>query len=436
MARGATILCGAALVCGCAAAVPVGEAWTSPPAPARPSSCVEVPAGAGLQAAVDAAPEGGALCLAPGVHDGPVRVARRLAIWGPREASIKSPGDGTTVELLADGAALLGVTVDGSGGRYDLTDAGVRATGAGIRVEGVRVIRAKFGIALDRTTGAVLRGNEVEGDGGETIGMRGDAIRLWEARGALVEKNHVVQGRDLVVWYSPDTVLRDNLVERSRYGTHFMFSSGCTVEGNRFLGDVVGIFVMYSRNIKVRKNVLAGSDGAAGMGLGLKESGGVTVEDNLFLRDTVGLYIDTSPLYDGDKNVFLRNEIAHAETAIEFLAPRAGNAFRENRLRDNGSQVAIEGGGGATDDEWAGNEWDDYAGYDLDGDGTGDVPYELRSLSGELTARVPELRLLRGTPALGLIDAVSHLVPLWSPQLVLVDRRPRVGPPQEVRRAH
>ena len=94
-------------------------------------------------------------------------------------------------------------------------------------------------------------------------------------------------------------------------------------------------------------------------------------------------------------------------------------------MRDNAVQVSLEGGGGATEDEWDGNDWDDYAGYDLDGDGIGDVPYQLRSLSGELTARVPELRLLRGTPALSLIDAVSHLVPLWSPQLVLIDRRPR-----------
>ena len=298
------------------------------------------------------------------------------------------------------------------------------------------LFRSTFGIALDQTEGAIVRGNEVEGDASATIGMRGDSIRLWEAHHSLVEGNHVRRGRDLVVWYSPGSTVRGNLVEESRYGTHFMFSSGCTAEDNRYLGDVVGIFLMYSRDVVVRRNLFLGSSGAAGMGLGLKESGGITALDNRFLHDTIGLYLDTSPLYDGDKNVFRGNEIAQAEVGIQFLAPHAGNTFTNNWLHDNGAQVTVEGGGGATDNLWDGNDWDDYAGYDLDGDGKGDVPYELRSLSGELTARTPELLLLRGTPALAMVDAVSHLIPLWSPQLVLVDRHPRFGAPEEAARAH
>ena len=207
----------------------------------------------------------------------------------------------------------------------------------------------------------------------------------------MVEDNHVAYGRDVVVWYSPGNRLRRNLVEQARYGTHFMFSSGCSVEESRYLGDVVGIFVMYSRDLDIRGNVLAGASGAAGMGLGLKESGNLVIEGNRLLHDTIGLYVDTSPLNPGDRIRFAGNEVSNAEVGIQFLAPRPGSAFTGNQLRDNA------------------------------------VPYQLRSLSGELTARTPELRLLRGTPALTLIDAVSHLVPLWSPQLVLIDRRPRFG---------
>lgn len=424
-------LAAAVLLCGCTVAQRE-ERWTQPAAPARPAACAEVaPGGKGaLQAAVDAAPSGAALCLLPGVHLGPVLLNKSVTLWGPRAASIASDGTGTTVVLSAEGAALLGVTIDGSGGHYDTTDAGVRGTGKGLRIEGVRVVRATFGIALDQTEGAVVRGNEIDGDSSTTIGMRGDSIRLWEAHRSLVEGNHVRRGRDLVVWYSPGSIIRGNLVEESRYGTHFMFSSGCVAEDNRYLGDVVGIFVMYSRDLVIRRNLLAGSSGAAGMGLGLKESGGITVENNRFVRDTVGLYLDTSPLQDEDKNLFSGNELAQAEVAIQFLAPRTGNTFTGNRLHDNGAQVTVEGGGGLAgqqaDGSWDGNDWDDYAGYDLDGDGIGDVPYELRSLSGELTARTPELLLLRGTPALAMVDAVSHLVPLWPSQLVLVDHRPRV----------
>ena len=49
---------------------------------------------------------------------------------------------------------------------------------------------------------------------------------------------------------------------------------------------------------------------------------------------------------------------------------------------------------------WEGNDFDDYAGYDLDRDGYGDLPYELRSLSGALVSQHPALAFFRGAPAL------------------------------------
>ena len=114
-------------------------------------------------------------------------------------------------------------------------------------------------------------------------------------------------GRDVVVWYSPGNRVVRNTFLRGRYGSHLMYSSDTIVEGNRAVGNVVGLFVMYSRNVTVRGNLLAGSAGAAGIGLGCKESGNLTVEHNLFLRDTTGVYLDTTqdeqgkPSATGDK---------------------------------------------------------------------------------------------------------------------------------------
>ena len=75
---------------------------------------------------------------------------------------------------------------------------------------------------------------------------------------------------------------------------------------------------------------------------------------------------------------------------------------------------------------WSGNYFDDYAGYDLDDDGVGDVPYELRSLSNQLISTTPNLALLRGTAALALVDAATHLDPLYQPAPVLIDRAPKL----------
>jgi nitrous oxidase accessory protein len=392
------------------------------------SGCLPVAAGADLTAAVAAAPEGAVLCLAAGSYDGPLEVDRAVVLRGPPEAVIRSRGAGSTVTLAAPGAALEGVTVDGSGGRHDLLDAAVRAEADDTRVEGVRIRNALFGILAEQVHRVVLRGNDIRGHAEQTLGLRGDAIRLWEVRESIVEDNRIADSRDMVVWYSPGNRIVGNRVSRGRYGTHFMYSHHNVVERNRYDANVVGIFAMYSRDLRIRDNVLARSAGAAGVGLGAKESGDLVVEDNLFVSNRVSVYLDTSPLDLDSWNRFAGNRFHLSEDAVVFHGGADRNRFLGNVFRDNGSPVRVEGRGDARDAEWRGNDFDDYMGYDLDGDGVGDVPYELRSLVGQLVAHNPSLAFFRGSPVLALVELVGRVVPLFQATTILVDPAPRMGP--------
>jgi nitrous oxidase accessory protein len=296
-----------------------------------------------------------------------------------------------------------------------------------VRVEGVRVEHALFGLLAEKANRVTLRGNEIVGAAEKALGMRGDGIRIWEVRDSAIENNRLSDSRDIVVWYSPGNRIVGNTIERGRYGTHFMYSHDNVVEDNRYSENVVGIFVMYSRNIEIRRNVLARSEGAAGVGLGAKESGNLVVEENWFVGNQVGAYLDTSPLYDDETNRFERNVFRLGETAIVFHGRAERNRFVDNSFRDNHTPVRVEGRGNAQDAEWRHNDFDDYAGYDFDGDGIGDIPYELRSLSGELTARNPSLAFFRGAPAMGLVELVGRVVPLFRAQTLLVDPQPRMA---------
>jgi nitrous oxidase accessory protein len=415
----------ALVLCACSNAS--ARAPEASPPPSKPAGCVPVAAGASLQAAIDAAPERGALCLAPGTYAGPIALARGVTVWGPRDAVIASPGTGTTVRMTGEGPALLGVTVSGSGTRYDLLDAAVYVNEAeGARVDGVRIEKATFGILVDKSRHVTVARCTVEGDAKAALGMRGDAIRFWETNDSYLEDNRVHAGRDVVVWYSSRNVVAKNVVDGGRYGTHLMYSHDNRVSDNRYLGNEVGVFVMYSRNVVIEDNWLAGSTGAAGMGLGLKESGNVTVSRNRAVHDTVGFYLDTSPLREGDTNVFEANELALDDVAITFHASPRANTFRANVLRDNRAHVQVDGGGDAQGVLWDANTWGDYAGYDLDGDRVGDVPYEERSLSAELTDKRPELAFFRGSATLGLVELAGKVVPILAPKKVLVDQHPRM----------
>jgi nitrous oxidase accessory protein len=397
------------------------------PAPARPRDCVTIAAGTDLQSTIDGAADGSALCLESGSYQGPLKVTKNVEIWGPRQAVIRSSGKATTVEITGNRAALIGLTVDGSGGRFDTLDSAVHVVADDVRVEGVRVQNAVFGLLVEKSNRARILNNVVQGPDRGPLGLRGDGIRLWETRDSEVRGNRVIGCRDMVVWYSSNNKLIGNTVVRSRYGTHFMYSHGNDVEGNRYVDNVVGIFIMYSRNLTLRDNLLARSSGAGGMGLGIKESGNLTVSNNAFIANTKGVYMDTAPLEPDDFNIFENNAFFHSEVAVLMHSSETRNAFRGNQFVSNHSQLQVEGGGNALEVEWNGNAFDDYAGYDLDGDGFGDIPYELRRLSSELESSYPQLQFFRGAITLHLLDAISSLFPMVEPQTTLIDPRPRMG---------
>lgn len=412
---------------------PPRQAWMQP-------AGVDVPPGAGLQAAIDAAAPGTTLRLLPGEHRGPVRITKSLQIWGT-EAAIVTGGEGSTLQVQADGVALRGFTIVGSGQRFDLMDGGVWLQGKDLVAERLTVRESLFGILVEGCQRATVRDCTVIGTGLPAMGLRGDGIRLWETTDSLVEGNEIVDSRDVVVWYSSRNRLVGNRVTRSRYGTHFMYSHENRIESSEYVDCEVGIFVMYSRDLVVTRSLLARAGGSAGIGLGLKEAGNVVVEDNWFLADTTGIYADASPLDPTHHNRFARNVIRFAETGIHLHSAVQRTEFVDNDFRDNGAVVKVGGSGDALGCTFAGNHYDTYRGYDLDGDGRGDVPFEFRRLSTQLEGRFPELALLHGTPAMGMVDMVGEVMPLFAPKQLLRDAAPRVASPTptwtpEARRGH
>ncbi|HEU4728078.1 MAG TPA: nitrous oxide reductase family maturation protein NosD [Kofleriaceae bacterium] len=419
--RGAVLLAGVALGACSAPARPQPTAAPAGP----PAACRTLAAGGDLRAL--AAVPGARLCLAAGRYAGPIAIAAGAVVWGPREAVLERPAGGTVVELGAD-AALLGVTVDGRGGVFDRTDAGVRVTGDGARVEGVAVVNAVFGILAERVSRATIRGNRVDGGRAPAISLRGDTIRLWEVADSVIDGNEVDGGRDVVVWYSSGNRVTGNRITGGRYGTHLMYSHANHIAHNRYDGDVVGVFVMYSHDVALDGNLVREAGGAAGMGIGLKDSGNITLTHNALVHDHVGLYLDQAPLQIAHTLTVEDNLFARCDTAVQFHASGHRSRVARNDFLDDAFTVRVEGGGDASDVAWDGNYFDDYAGYDLDGDELGDVPYQLRSLEDDLTAQTPALAFFRGTPALEAADAVTRLVPMYERRTLLTDRAPRMSP--------
>jgi len=207
-----------------------------------------------------------------------------------------------------------------------------------------------------------------------------------------------------------------------------MYSHDNHVHDNAYVDGVVGVFVMYSKRVTLERNLVLNASGASGMAIGLKDSGDVIARDNVLVHDTIGFYIDETPGTLGETLRLEGNVIRQCTTAVRFHTSPQRTTFAGNDLADNARQIAAAAGTEPTGASWTDNYFDDYAGYDLDGDGVGDLPYRAESASEDLVAQHPELAFLRGAPALALVDIGSRLLPLWEPRELLVDARPRMGP--------
>ncbi len=113
---------------------------------------------------------------------------------------------------------------------------------------------------------------------------------------------------------------------------------------------------------------------------------------------------------------------------LESYEPGVRARFTRNDFLDNDVLVEVDGNGDARGIDFEHNHWVDYAGYDLDRDGVGDVPFQVKRLSSTLTDAHPELRWFQGTAALGLYSAVAQALPYFGSTVLLEDARPAVRP--------
>lgn len=369
----------------------------------------------------------GKIWLGPRPWKGDWQIERSVEIRGAGpQTLLQGSGTGTVVEIRGQNTLLANLTIRGTGNRHTTEDSAVKAKGKGHRLERLHLQDVLFGAALGECHDCSVERLHVQGKAGDAE-LRGDGIKLWESHGSVVRHCLVEQVRDVVVWYSRRVTLDGNVVRSSRYGSHFMYAHDAVVRRSAVIDNVVGIFVMYSARLLVEGNVIAGARGAAGVGLGFKDSDDITVQGNWLVANTVGSYLDTSPRTPEQPVKLLGNVLALNQVALRFHAQPHGVHILGNDFAQNAEVAQVDGGGDATTAEVAGNYWSDYAGYDLNSDGIGDVAHEIRRLSAALTDAHPPLQLFRGTAALASLDAIAQAVPVLPSQQLIIDRTPRMA---------
>ena len=390
-----------------------------------------------FQDLVDRAPPGSVLKPPPGNYSGPVVINKPLTIDGGGKVTIDAGDRGTVMVLNASNSVLRGLHLTGSGDSHDTDDSCLDVRGDQNTIENIEIDNCLFGLDFKQSNKNTIRGNTIRSKDRD-LGVRGDGLRLWYSNENLIEKNQIIDSRDMVAWYAHRNTFRDNIGRRSRYSIHFMFANDNDVVGNEFYDNAVGVYFMYTEGGTVRNNIISHATGATGMGIGFKEASGTIIEHNEIIYCGIGIGSDLSP-FQPDSTIEIRNNrFAYNGTGILFNSETGGNNMLDNVFEGNLTQVAYGGHGdnnNSPKNVWRGNYWDDYQGFDRNGDGIGDKTHELYAYADQIWMELPVARFFRSSPVMELLDFLERLAPFSTPDLILRDEKPRFIKPERTARS-
>ncbi len=381
-----------------------------------------------LQKAINSAKSGSKLELPQGVYKGNIIIDKPLIIDGiNQKAIIRGDGKGTVITIKSDFVTIKNLTIENSGSEHEKVDAGIKL----YKVKHCNIINNKiqnvlFGIDMQEANENNISYNYITSKP-FSLGLRGDAIRLWYSNYNTLTNNHITKSRDFVVWYSHQNLIEKNYGELGRYSLHFMYTGKNIVKNNTFVKNSVGIFFMYSKDTIATGNIIKSSIGTTGLGIGLKDCSNYTIKNNKILYSARGFYIDRSPFEPGTHNYIENNFILYNSEGVHFHSLSLHNIFKNNIFKGNIEDVVNDSyNTKVTENIWDGNFWDNYQGFDKNRDGIGDTPYNLYYYADKMWLLNPNIKFFYASPIISIVNFLTKLAPISQPVRLLTDKHPKM----------
>ena len=363
-----------------------------------------------INAAIAAAQPGDTIRVQPGTYVERLVIDKELTIEGTDKPVIRGPGGGSVVTVLADGCVFRGFVVERCGDDLQKEDSGILLKSKANLIEGNELRDILYGIYLYRSSENTIRGNVIRGRPELEIGDRGAGLHLWDSPNNTIEDNTIAGARDgLYIQSCNGNIIRHNRVFNLRYGVHYMFSNRNLFEDNVFSNNVAGAAIMYSDHIEFRRNAFIHNRGFSSFGILFQECNDCLAEENFIIDNAVGIFMEALRTSKFRKNVIAQNDIA-----LQMFSSADANTFTSNNFVENLSPLRLIGRSTTTRwaDEGRGNFWSDYDGYDLDGDGVGDVHHKVQNVFEYMEGNYPRLRIYLNSPAAQALAMAEKTFPV------------------------
>lgn len=376
-----------------------------------------------LKESIRLAADGDTLLLLPGIYrEGTITVSHPLTLFGTPGAILD--GENKYEILIAGGyhISILNIRMQHSGYSAMNDYAAMKIVDAvSFLFEGNIIEDSYFAIHVSNSKFVTIRNNTITGYP-RSEQLTGNGIHLWKCKDVLIDNNRIRGHRDGIYFeFVSDATVRENLSENNiRYGLHFMFSNDDTYRKNIFRNNGAGVAVMYSKKVRVEDNRFEQNWGPSSYGILLKDITDSYIIHNLFIKNTIALHLEGSSRLQVEKNCIRNNG-----WGVKIQASCEDIDFNQNNFLGNSFDLGTNGT--LVLNRFDHNYWDKYDGYDLNRDGTGDIPYHPVSLYSMIVEEQPHTLMLFRSFATQLLDKAEKAIPGLTPEN-LIDNKPNMKP--------
>nr|WP_210399049.1 nitrous oxide reductase family maturation protein NosD [Steroidobacter denitrificans] len=378
--------------------------------------------GESIGAAIAGAQPHDVILVARGHYKERLLIDKPLTLRGVDRPTLDSALQGDTIRVAAADVTIENFIITDSGDDLTQQNAGIYIQSGADRVtvQHCDIAYSLFGVWVESVKDVRIIGNLITGKRDYPSAQRGNGIQLFNTTGAQIIGNRISFVRDgIYVDVSHHAVFRGNRIHDTRYGTHYMNSYYNLWEDNDVYRNRGGLALMEIRNQVVRNNRAWGN---SDHGIMLRTIQDSVIENNIVAGNQRGLFI-----YDAEYNILRGNLVVANDVGVHLWAGSINNQVEDNDFIRNRQQIRYIA---TRDEQWGaeqGNYWSNYVGWDRDGDGRGDVPYEANDLVDRLVWRLPAVKLLLNSPALQTLRLASQQFPLLRAPSI-IDQQPRMRP--------
>jgi nitrous oxidase accessory protein len=342
--------------------------------------------------------------------EGNIEVDKPLYIRGEAGAILDGENKYEILSIRSDDVTIEGLRIQHAG-RSSMND-----------LAGIKIYRSKrvsilsndlfdthFAIYGDYVSQCIITNNTIVATG-TTETNSGNGIHCWKSDSVSVMHNTIIGHRDGIYFeFVTNSMIVGNLSKGNiRYGLHFMFSHQNNYIMNRFINNGAGVAVMYTREVGMYWNYFEENWGSAAYGILLKDISDSEISGNIFKRNTMGIYMEGSNRVNLTRNNFINNG-----WALRITANCENSRITSNNFLGNTFDVSTNGSRSLN--VFEGNYWDKYEGYDLDRDGTGDVPFRPVSLYSMIVEVSPVSTILMRSFIVSIMDKAEKIFPGITP---------------------